>query len=154
AATIIRTDYPFISPLTVKRSYTALQATRVFIRDGFIDRYSGQQLVFTPVLRLLSGLFPLEFPFHPNWKMAGCHSAYYELAPTVDHLEPIARGGHDDEANWVTTCMRRNSAKANWTLAELGWELWPPGDMHHWDGLIHWFVAQVADHPDLLSDSY
>ena len=154
ATAIIRDDYPFVSPGTVSRTYTELEATRLFIRDGFLDRYSGNRLVFTPVLRLLSRQFPVEFPFHSNWKMTACHLAYYELTPTVDHVEPIARGGRDDESNWVTTSMLRNSAKANWTLAELGWSLCPAGQFGEWDGLLRWFIRYGDENPGLLSESY
>jgi 5-methylcytosine-specific restriction endonuclease McrA len=154
AATLIRSHYPFRNSVAVSRSYSAFEAACLFIRDGFIDRYSGQRLIFTPVLRIISHLFPTEFPFHTNWKMSACHIAYYELAPTVDHVVPIARSGSDDETNWVTTCMLRNSAKANWTLAELGWTVVPAGDFQEWDGLVHWFVAYMGDHPELSTINY
>ena len=95
--------------------------TRVFARDGFVDRYSGDKLVFPgTLLRLLSALMPDEFPAHPNWKMSASHVMYWELCPTIDHLVPVARGGADNESNYVTISMLRNSAKAHWTLEELG----------------------------------
>lgn len=64
----------------------------------------------------------------------------------------VARGGADDASNWVTSSMLRNSAKANWTLDEPGWQLHPPGDPAQWDGLVGWFVAYVAAHPELLAE--
>lgn len=144
ASHIARKDYPFATETFAGRKYTDLDATRIFIRDGFIDRYSGNRLVFPGVLRLLSRLLPEEFPFHPNWKMNECHIAYWELSPTIDHVIPVARGGADDETNWVTTSMLRNSAKSNWTPEELGWELLPAGDFNDWDGLIGWFIEYLA----------
>jgi HNH endonuclease len=56
--------------------------------------------------------------------------AFWEVGATIDHVVPVTRGGADDESNWVTTSMARNSAKMNWTLEELGWTLHPPGN--HW----------------------
>ena len=70
ASFIATRDYPFAPSLNVGRNYTEFQATQVFIRDGFVDRYSGERLVFPGVLRLLSRLLPTEFPFHRNWKMS------------------------------------------------------------------------------------
>jgi 5-methylcytosine-specific restriction endonuclease McrA len=152
ARSLIQQQYPFTSPISSIRKYTPLEMTRIFIRDGFIDRYSGQRLVFPPVLRLLSKLLPTEFPYHRNWKMTDCHIAYWELFPTVDHVVPIARGGRDEETNWVTTSMLRNSAKANWTLDELGWKLVPAGELKEWDGLMGCFLQYAQQHPELLKE--
>ena len=125
----------------------------MFLGDGFIDRYSGTQLVFPGVLRLLARLLPAEFPAHPNWKMSASHIIYWELFPTVDHVVPIARGG-TDKNNWITTSMVLNSAKSNWTLDELRWTLLPSGDPGTWDGLLRWFLAFISRSPEHLADSY
>jgi hypothetical protein len=66
----------------------------------------------------------------------------------------LSRGGKDVESNWATTTMLRNSAKANFTLDELGWSLFPPGDMKNWDGLLGWFVDQVNADRAVLNDPY
>jgi 5-methylcytosine-specific restriction endonuclease McrA len=150
AAQHLRQDYPFEPVAAVERKYGELEATRVFLRDGFIDRYAGTRLVFPGALRVLSVELPVEFPFQSNWKMSETHEAFWELSPTVDHIVPVSRGGRDDETNWVTTSMRRNSAKSNWTLEELGWVLSPPGSLSDWDGLTSWFVRYVAANPALL----
>src|SRR6476659_7172468 len=93
ARTVATTEYPFLSVANAGRKYSEHQMTSVFIRDGFLDRYSGAKLVFPGALRLLSRLMPEEFPAHPNWKMAVSHIVYWELFPTVDHIFPVARGG-------------------------------------------------------------
>src|SRR6266498_2070025 len=80
-------------------------------------------------------------------------SAFWEIGATVDHLVPVTRGGADDEPNWMTTSMARNSAKMNWTLAELGWSLHPPGDVKAWDGLLPWFLDYADEHREVLSNS-
>ncbi|MFZ1427770.1 MAG: hypothetical protein WAS21_13460 [Geminicoccaceae bacterium] len=48
----------------------------MFTRDGFVDRYSGERLVFPGTLRLLAKLLPNEFPFHSNWRTDACHFAF------------------------------------------------------------------------------
>jgi 5-methylcytosine-specific restriction endonuclease McrA len=154
AAAQLEREYPFTAIPRVTRAYTALRSTQVFLRDGFVDRYSGQRLVFPGALRILSLLLPDAFPFHPNWKVGAVHRAYWELFATVDHIVPIARGGQDEASNWVTTSMLRNSAKAHWTLAELGWRLHPPGDRTVWNGLMSWFAIMSAKQPSLLADPY
>jgi hypothetical protein len=84
--------------------------------------------------------------------MSECHIAYWELSPTIDHIVPVARGSADDEMNWITTSMLRNSAKSNWTLEELGWSLLPAGDFNEWDGLIGWFVEYIRHDPTQLAE--
>lgn len=149
---LLREQYPFDPIAKTSRSYTERQCLRVFYRDGFIDRYAGTQLVHPGVLRLLSVLLPDDFPAHPNWSMAHTHFAFWELFPSIDHLVPVARGGVDDETNWVTTSMLRNSAKAHWTLEEIDWHLVPAGDHRDWDGLTAWFTDYLQRRPDLQRD--
>lgn len=150
AASLLQREYPFAPEPVTKRKYGERQSTRVFIRDGFRDRYTGERLIFPPVLRMLSLALPNEFPYHPNWRTDVTHPAYWEVGATIDHLVPVTRGGADDESNWVTTSMARNSAKMNWTLAELGWTLHPPGDFREWDGLLRWFLDFTAARPAML----
>ncbi|GCE40928.1 hypothetical protein Rhow_004571 [Rhodococcus wratislaviensis] len=151
---ILRAEYPFTPIAKSARKYTTRQCLRIFYRDGFLDRYSGAKLVHPGALRALSLIVPEEFPAHPNWAVSQCHFAFWELSPTIDHLMPVARGGADDESNWVSTSMLRNSAKGQWTLRELGWTLSPAGDYRTWDGLTGWFVEYLRTHPDLSTDNY
>ena len=154
ASHILREQYPFAKAGNAGRKWTSLQALRVFVRDGFTDRYSGCPLVFPGTLRIISSHLPTDFPFHPNWKTDQCHFAYWELVPTIDHLVPVSRGGEDDETNWVTTSMVKNAAKANFTLEEIGWKLYPREAGDSWDGLTSWFSEQITKYPDLLKNPY
>ena len=154
AAQVINAQYPFTPFNPGRRSYTRKEAMAVFRRDGFTDRYSGDQLVFPGTLRLIHKLLPAEFPFHRNWDMSKTHVAFWELFPTIDHIIPVARGGEDVLDNWATTSQIRNSAKSNWLLAELGWQLRPVGRATEWDGLTGWFLNFVKTTPEHLTDPY
>ena len=66
---IINEEYPFVYVDGGKRSYTLLQVLKIFIRDGFIDRYTGEKLVFPGSLKVISNIFPVEFPYHQHGKM-------------------------------------------------------------------------------------
>ena len=133
AIKIIQNDYPFVHLEREKRTYSDKQKIKQFIKDGFIDRYSGQRLVNPGLLKVISHYLPDVFPYHPHWKMDECHNAYWELIPTVDHIHPIALGGTDSEENYATTSMLHNSIKNNWTLDQLQWTLYPAGDYTEWD---------------------
>ncbi len=154
AARIISAEYPFHPVQRSTRQTSLPTVTRIFLRDGFIDRYRGTRLIFPPVLRLISHYFPGEFPYHKNSKMSEGHMAYWELFPTVDHILPVARGGLDREENLVCCSMLTNSIKSNWTLEQLQWQLYPPGHVQEWDGMLQWFIRYVQTEPKLLTIPY
>ena len=153
AEQILRHEYPFAPQASAKRTYGPAQAVPVFVRDGFIDRYSGARLVFPPVLHIIHVSCPDAFPHHPAWRTDATHPAFNELAATIDHLVPITLGGADHESNWVTTSMARNFAKSNFSLEQLGWELRPPGSFQIWDGLLRWYISYVTPRPILRRSS-
>lgn len=126
--------------------------TPIFIRDGFVDRYTGDYLIFPPVLRVLSIILPNDFPYHDNWKYGHCHVAYWELSATVDHVKPLSLGNLHQADNWITTSMRQNREKDNISLESLGWKLYSPGNIKEWDGLLTWFLQYTKQHPEILID--
>jgi hypothetical protein len=151
---LANSNYPFTINSTSKRKYSKHEMCKCFLNDGFIDRYSGKKLLFPGLLMILSLELPDIFKYHRNWKMSETHSIYWELFPTIDHLIPVARGGEDNEDNWVTTSMIRNSAKSNWTIEELGWNLHDKGNLNEWDGLVSQFLELYKSNPDLERNKY
>ena len=154
AKTIICQEYPHTYYEVEKRTYTMTQKMNQFMKDGFIDRYTGNRLLNPGILKVISYYFPDEFPYQSHWKMTETHSAYWELVPTIDHIYPIAKGGIDDEKNWVTTSMKNNSIKSNYTIDEIHWKLYPKGNISEWDGLTGLFLELVNRDNELLKDSY
>lgn len=154
AKSIICQEYPYTYYEVEKRTYTMTQKMNQFMKDGFIDRYTGNRLLNPGILKVISYYFPDEFPYQSHWKMTETHSAYWELVPTIDHIYPIAKGGIDDEKNWVTTSMKNNSIKSNYTIDEIHWKLYPKGDISAWDGLTGLFFELVNKDNELLKDSY
>ncbi|MGN1443513.1 MAG: HNH endonuclease [Acutalibacteraceae bacterium] len=154
ARNIIVKEYPHKAIKVEKRKYTMSEKMEQFLSDGFIDRYTGKRLINPGMLKVISTYFPDEFPFHPHWKMTKTHIAFWELIPTIDHIYPIAKGGHDDKENRVTTSMKNNSIKSNYTIDEINWELYPKGNLIDWDGLTSLFVEIVNKDKELLKDNY
>lgn len=156
ACEILVKEYPFEPVITNPRprNYSYRQKMEQFRRDGFIDRYTGEKLLNPGALKLISFFYPEEFPYQAHWKMTDTHIAYMELIPTIDHIFPVSIGGEDNEENWVTTSMKKNAIKSNWTLDELGWDLYPAGNIDKWDGLTKLFVSAVEKHPEALNDNY
>jgi hypothetical protein len=145
--------YPFVPVEKIVRRYSERRSMDLFMRDGFIDRYTGNRLINPGVLRLLHVVLGDDFPAHPNWKASETHIAFWELFPTVDHLVPVSRGGPDDDSNLVTASMLSNQAKAQWTVEDLGWELHPAGPKGEWDGLSRWLVDYLAANPTVLAEA-
>ena len=152
AAALARNELPFEPFEQTKRSRTEAEKVAVYLRDGFVDRYSGDRLVFPGTLLLLSHLLPEEIPYHSHWDTAKCHMVFWYLSPTVDHVEPVARGGRDTTDNLVCTSMLSNDAKRHWTLEELGWRCFPRGSLLQWDGLLSWFVEYTSDESSVLRE--
>ena len=138
-----------IELLGTGRKYSVLEMMQQFFRDGFIDRYSGNRLINPGMLRILSEFMPDAFPYQSHWKTDKCHIAYWEIQPTIDHIQPISLGGKDAPENWATTSMVHNSVKSNYTLEQLGWTLKDGGDIHKWNGLSIEFVSLVENNPCL-----
>jgi 5-methylcytosine-specific restriction endonuclease McrA len=154
AGELVRSRYPFDPPMKRSRSISELDRVRVFLRDGFIDRYSGDRLFFPPVLELISVSIPEDFPTHPNGKFTECHVAHWELYSAVDHVVPLARGGAHEMDNWATTSQIHNQIKSHWRLEDLGWELLPSGSLEDWDGGLGWFMEHMnGPGAELLSAS-
>lgn len=150
AENIIRMKYPHVKPLKKRKTFSRKEQLLLFMRDGFIDRYSGERLIFHGVLFILSELFPEVFPYHPNGKTDECHQAWWNLIPSIDHIIPLAFGGTNDENNLICTSMKRNMAKSTSTLEEIGWKIYPAGKLEDWDGMLGWFMKYVAENPALL----
>ena len=154
AKAIIDSEYPFKKLVSQGRNYTDKEKMEQFVRDGFIDRYSGEKLVNPGILKVLSYYMPDVFPYHAHWKMEECHNAYWEFVPTVDHIVPVALGGVDEKENWVTTSMLHNSIKSNWTLEQLNWNLHAAGNFSDYDGFTKLFVQLVNLNKEMLKDVY
>jgi hypothetical protein len=65
----------------------------IYDRDRYQCRYCGRKTVLIEVMRLLSELFPEQFPYHRNWKTSETHQAYWSVSATHDHVVPLSRGG-------------------------------------------------------------
>ena len=124
---------------------------KIYARDNYHCRYCGERVILTPVMRLVSRLYPKQFPYHPNWKADSTHPAFVSRSATLDHVVPIADEGDPvDPANLVTACWGCNRRKGDLRLDEIGWSLVEPADKT-WKGLTELFFPlwEVAGQPDL-----
>jgi len=150
----LKRNLPFLSYAKGKTPNLLTLINFVVLNDGFIDRYSGNKLLFPGLIKILTIEFPDIFKYHRNWKISETHMIYWDLCPTIDYLIPIVRGGQDNESNWITTSMVRNSAKSNWTIEEIGWNLHDKGQLDEWDGLVNYFMDLTSKNSNYEKDNY
>jgi hypothetical protein len=127
---------------------------RVFARDGFMNRFTGELLIFPAVLRLLSKEFPSIMPYQMAWRFGEIHIAYYDLYACIYGLIPKSRGGLDAESNLITTTMPYVLARSHSTVEEMGWRLTREGYVDEWDGMSSWYVEYVKENPELRNINY
>ncbi len=152
AKTFVNNNYPHQYIKYDIRNMSIYEKLKIYLNDGFIDRYTGNKLLFPNVLRIISFELSEVFPYQSNWKMSECHIAYWELTPTYDHIFPIARGGKDEEENIATTSMLMNSIKSNFLLNEIGFKLHEKGNIKNWDGMINWYKEYIKNNNNILKD--
>lgn len=155
AQALLQAVYPFTPPISSQgNTNLSTVMTHIFLYDGAIDRYTGQRLVYTPALRVLSLRLGMIMPFEEHWTREVTHQAYWDLAPTIDHKIPKVRGGSDELDNLVCCSQLTNSQKGSWTLEEMGWTLRERGNLREWNGLLVWFMKYYRNHSDLQSVDY
>jgi hypothetical protein len=150
---------------TKRSGISRLEMMDVFLRDGFVDQYSGERLLFPGTLLLLGALLPEVFPKAPpgqGWRVSECHWIYWRLWPTVEHIVPVARAddGFDVNAtaNLLTASQMMNSARDVWAPDEvpapMRFKRIPAEDAiaKRWDGMTQWFVEYTTMHPGHLKD--
>ena len=125
-------------------------------RDSWTCRYCRARTIAPPALRLLSEIYPDEFPYHPNWRAGQVHPAYLLVSTSLDHVDPGGRGGSWlAQENLVTACWPCNTGKADLRLDEVGWTLLSEADVRSdWDGLTGATngLWACAGHPDVYRD--
>lgn len=154
-ALIEMTKIRFVLPGGKAERWPAMSViAAVYARDHYQCRYCGERVILTAVMRLVSRLYPDLFPYHLNWKADSTHPAFVSRSATLDHIQPLADGGDPvDLDNLVTACWGCNRRKGDLRLAELGWSLVEPHDVH-WRGLTELFrpLWEAAGRPQLSED--
>jgi 5-methylcytosine-specific restriction endonuclease McrA len=140
---------PFTPRRRDKHHISDRDKLRIFLKDGFIDRYTGLQVWHLCALRLFAEFMPDLLPYHKNGRLDQCHILHWDLSPAVDHIVPVTRGGGHDPKNWITTSWGKNTIKSNMSLDELGWNTYPGGDLKDWDGGTGWFLGAIEHRIDL-----
>ncbi len=144
-------------PRQTRKTVPVAVQMALFRRDNFTCRYCGRQTLFTPLVRLLSGLYPATLPYHPHGKFGMGHLLYWTHTASIEHVVAVAAGGSNDPENLITACYGCNDQKSDWPLERLGWRVNPPATVS-WDGLSDSYPALYVwcstEHGQVESVSY
>ena len=138
-----RTPKPHIGKNLVKRPTNA-QEKKIIRAQGFHCRYCGIRLVLNDQFKKLQKI--VGYKFLPNRNQAekktkntDIHGIWLITRATVDHVEPVSRGGLDvnREENLAACCWPCNYAKWKYTLEELEIDnpMFRPARQTDWLGL-------------------
>ena len=138
------------TPMVKRKNVSKAAMASTFKRDKFTCRFCGKKTIHPGILRLVSSIFPQEFPYHPHGKTDESHPAY-SLITSCDHLVAgTVGGGWDDPKNLITSCWQCNIIKSNASLETLRWKVRtvPRND---WDGLTSSYekLWELSGKPDL-----
>jgi hypothetical protein len=131
-------------------SITIPVKARLYAADHYTCRYCGRRTVLEATFVYLNAHFPDFVAYHGNW-LTGCvHPLVPIISASLDHIQPIAQNGSNDEANLATTCADCNYTKRDSTLSELGWSQ-RSGPAPDWDGatgaLAQAMIVAPTPHP-------
>lgn len=143
-----------------RKSIGRTKMMEIFLRDGFVDQYTGERLFFPGTLLVLGKQLPTPFAVPQpgqGWRIGECHWIYWRLWPTVEHLDPVSRGGHNDTVErLITTSQMANSARGAWAPDEVPESIrierfdYEQCRARRWDGMMQWFVEYTDAHPEVV----
>jgi len=88
------------------------QAT-VFQRDKWTCRYCGDNVIFSPALKVLDSLSPEHGYYSRNGSSSEMSPMLLSKCACVDHINPVADGGTNEINNLVCACWKCNTEKSN-----------------------------------------
>ena len=91
AKNLINKEYPFKKLKPEGRSYTDKEKYEQFVRDGFIDRYTGEKLVNPGLLKVLSYYSRMHFHIRAigRWKNVTVPTGNWSQQLTTSFLLPL-----------------------------------------------------------------
>lgn len=156
---VIQTVLPPVAG-SKRRSVSSRNGLRIFHRDNWTCRYTGEKLIFRGYLKCLSILAPSSFPYHKNGRRDVAedgtiysHQVYWSHQPSIDHIVPVAQGGDNSPENLITTAAATNTGLGVGFASKVGLVLTDP-IANDWNGCVDEFLTLLERFPELLMDAY
>ncbi len=128
-----------------RKSISKKIQAQVFQRDQWCCRYCGNEVFFSPALKVLDEQFPGKGYYHKNGKRGKMSKLLLNRCAAIDHIHPSALGGTNDIENLICACWECNSKKSNdppqqWIEKIIKIEDLALAD--HWDGFLSIFLEK------------
>ena len=91
---------------------------QVFCRDKWHCRYCNDAVFFSPILKVLESISPGHGYYHPNGKSDEMLALFANKFASVDHVNPVTKGGKNTLDNYVTSCWECNLKFGNKTHSD------------------------------------
>ena len=91
---------------------------QVFCRDKWHCRYCNDSVFFSPILKILESISPGHGYYHPNGKSDEMLTLFANKFASVDHVNPVTKGGKNTLDNYVTSCWECNLQYGNKSHSE------------------------------------
>ena len=91
---------------------------RVFCRDNWHCRYCEDAVIFSPMLKVFDLISPKHGYYHPHGKFDKMLEYFANKFASVDHIQPVTKGGKNELSNYVTSCWECNLKFGNKTHKE------------------------------------
>ena len=132
---------------TKRTSIPKADQLHVFNRDNWTCKYCGDPVFFAPTLKLLEDKSPGHGYHHEHGKTGEMLELFRTKFASVDHINPVTKGGKNSFDNYVTACW-----ECNLTLKDTAVEDKPSHDKinqdnidTNWDGLVSLYLKLAPD---------
>lgn len=85
----------------------------IFLRDKWMCRYCGEEVLFSPALKVLDEQVPDKGYYHRNGRANKMSPMLLNKSGAIDHIHPVSDGGGNEFDNLVSSCWKCNSSKSN-----------------------------------------
>ena len=127
---------------------TKKEQLQVFKRDNWTCKYCGDPVFFAPTLKLLEEISPGQGYYHPRGKSGEMLELFRTKWASVDHINPVTKGGQNELDNYATACW-----DCNVSLNDKVENKPPPDKINqdniksNWDGLLSLYpkLAKTQD---------
>jgi 5-methylcytosine-specific restriction endonuclease McrA len=127
---------------------TKKEQLQVFKRDNWTCKYCGDPVFFSPTLKLLENRSPGHGYYHQHGKGGEMLELFRTKWASVDHINPVTKGGQNELDNYATACW-----ECNLTMNDTAVENKPSHNKTNQDNIESNWDGFLSLYPKLASEN-